>query len=140
LLWMGLFAGIIFAEKIWSKGMWIARVTGFGLIVFGALFVANMVPPTISPVSSMSGFGGDIDSMTMTNPVRSLNNDSNEMDTSGINSETSMNTSNNSGRMGALSDVSNGSDSKLSVEDGDNVESMENMNITQETVIMKDMK
>jgi hypothetical protein len=140
LLWMGLFAGIIFAEKIWSKGIWIARAAGFGLIVFGALIVANMVPLTISPVSSMSDIGGDLDSMNMTNPADNLNNDSNGMDMSDINSETSMNTSNNASRMGALSDVSKSSDSTLSGEVGDNMESMGIMNTTQETVIMRDMK
>ncbi|HEX5573180.1 MAG TPA: DUF2182 domain-containing protein [Nitrososphaeraceae archaeon] len=35
LLWMGLFAAIIFGEKMWSKGIWIARGVGIGLIVLG---------------------------------------------------------------------------------------------------------
>ena len=37
-LWMGLFAAIIFAEKIWFKGgLWIAKVTGIGFITIGIL-------------------------------------------------------------------------------------------------------
>jgi predicted metal-binding membrane protein len=140
LLWMGLFAGIIFAEKIWSKGIWIARAAGVGFIVFGGLLVANMVPPTISPVTSMKDIGGDLDTMTMSNPVDNLNNDSNGMDMSNINSETSMNRSKNAIKMDALGNVSDGSDSSSSGEGGDNMESMGNMNNTQETEMMKDMK
>lgn len=33
--WMGLFALIIFGEKIWSKGIWIARAVGIALIILG---------------------------------------------------------------------------------------------------------
>jgi hypothetical protein len=33
--WMGLFALIIFGEKIWSKGVLIARATGIALIILG---------------------------------------------------------------------------------------------------------
>jgi predicted metal-binding membrane protein len=33
--WMGLFALIIFGEKIWPKGIWIARAVGFSLIILG---------------------------------------------------------------------------------------------------------
>jgi predicted metal-binding membrane protein len=35
LVWMGLFALIIFGEKIWSKGVLIARTTGITLIILG---------------------------------------------------------------------------------------------------------
>jgi predicted metal-binding membrane protein len=35
LLWMGMFAAIIFGEKMWSKGIWIARGVGISLIVLG---------------------------------------------------------------------------------------------------------
>lgn len=35
LLFMGLFAAIIFGEKIWSKGIWIARIAGIGFIALG---------------------------------------------------------------------------------------------------------
>jgi len=35
--WMGLFAAIIFGEKIWSRGIWIARTVGIVLIALGIL-------------------------------------------------------------------------------------------------------
>jgi predicted metal-binding membrane protein len=35
LAWMGLFAIIIFGEKMWSKGIWIARGFGIVLIILG---------------------------------------------------------------------------------------------------------
>jgi len=35
LVWMSLFAAIIFGEKIWRKGIWIARLFGLALIILG---------------------------------------------------------------------------------------------------------
>ena len=35
LLWMGVFAGIIFAEKVWSRGILISKAVGIGLIIIG---------------------------------------------------------------------------------------------------------
>jgi predicted metal-binding membrane protein len=35
LSWMALFASIIFAEKAWSKGIWIARAAGVGFVIYG---------------------------------------------------------------------------------------------------------
>jgi predicted metal-binding membrane protein len=43
ILWMGLFAGIIFAEKIWSKGIYVARITGIVFIILGLSAVLGMV-------------------------------------------------------------------------------------------------
>ena len=44
LLWMGLFAGIIFAEKIWSRnGIWIARIAGIGFVVIGLLTIFGLI-------------------------------------------------------------------------------------------------
>lgn len=37
ILWMALFSGIIFGEKIWSSGIWVARVAGVGLVIAGIL-------------------------------------------------------------------------------------------------------
>jgi len=34
---MGVFAAIIFGEKIWPKGIWIARCIGIVLIILGIL-------------------------------------------------------------------------------------------------------
>src|SRR3712207_1017721 len=43
ILWMGLFAGIIFAEKIWSKGIWISRTVGIAFVLVGALIISGIV-------------------------------------------------------------------------------------------------
>src|ERR687897_1116100 len=48
LLWMALFAGIIFGEKVWSRGIWIARAAGIGLTVVGILVAAGMLPSLVS--------------------------------------------------------------------------------------------
>ena len=40
LLWMGLFAAVIFGEKIWWKnGIWVARAAGVGLAIGGILML-----------------------------------------------------------------------------------------------------
>ncbi len=39
LLFMGLFAGVIFGEKIWSKGVWISRMAGIGFIIAGLISI-----------------------------------------------------------------------------------------------------
>jgi Predicted metal-binding integral membrane protein (DUF2182) len=79
LLWMGLFAGIIFGEKMWSRGIWIARAAGIGLTVAGILVAAGMLPSLVSSATSMTAEndrGGDMtmimnddnnDDMTMSN-------------------------------------------------------------------------
>jgi predicted metal-binding membrane protein len=41
--WMGLFAGIIFGEKIWSKGIWISRFTGIAFAIVGILTVSGII-------------------------------------------------------------------------------------------------
>ena len=44
LLWMGLFAAIIFGEKIWSRyGIWIARITGTGFVITGLFTVVGII-------------------------------------------------------------------------------------------------
>ena len=47
ILWMALFAGIIFGEKMWSRGIWVARAAGVGLAIVGALAVFGLID--ISP-------------------------------------------------------------------------------------------
>jgi predicted metal-binding membrane protein len=37
LLWMGLFAGIIFGEKVWSRGILVARAAGIGFMILGLM-------------------------------------------------------------------------------------------------------
>lgn len=41
--WMGLFAGIIFGEKIWSKGIWVSRCTGIIFALVGILTILGIV-------------------------------------------------------------------------------------------------
>jgi hypothetical protein len=61
--WMGLFAAIIFAEKIWSKGgLWIARITGAGFIIIGILSWSGIV--TLS-TNTMNNFDNNRISMNM---------------------------------------------------------------------------
>jgi hypothetical protein len=43
LLWMALFAGVIFGEKIWSKGIWVARCTGVGLAIVGIMAALGLI-------------------------------------------------------------------------------------------------
>jgi predicted metal-binding membrane protein len=43
-LWMGLFATIIFGEKMWLKGIWVARAAGLAFIAGGILAVAGIIP------------------------------------------------------------------------------------------------
>lgn len=51
LLWMGLFAGLIFAEKMWSRGIWIARAAGVGLVITGILVILGIFPSLVSSAS-----------------------------------------------------------------------------------------
>jgi len=46
LLWMILFAGVIFGEKICFKGIWISRSAGIGLVIVGimAIFGILIIP------------------------------------------------------------------------------------------------
>lgn len=43
LIWMGLFAGIIFAEKIWLRGLWVARTSGVVLIAVGIIAILGLI-------------------------------------------------------------------------------------------------
>jgi len=40
---MGLFAIIIFGEKVWSKGIWIARAVGIALVIEGLLIICGII-------------------------------------------------------------------------------------------------
>lgn len=43
ILWMALFAGIIFGEKMWARGIWIARAAGVGLVIAGIVVTLGVV-------------------------------------------------------------------------------------------------
>ncbi|MDQ3971720.1 MAG: DUF2182 domain-containing protein, partial [Thermoproteota archaeon] len=82
LLWMGLFAGIIFGEKMWSRGIWIARAAGIGLTVVGILVAAGMLPSLVSSARLMTAEdarGHDMTMMVMNDDVNNNNNNNNNM-------------------------------------------------------------
>jgi predicted metal-binding membrane protein len=43
ILWMALFAGVIFGEKLWSRGIWVARAAGVGLAIAGAITMLGVI-------------------------------------------------------------------------------------------------
>ena len=60
-LWMGVFAAIIFAEKVWVKGgLWIARLTGIIFVILGMLTLGGFM--ILDNPQSMSN---DMDMMAM---------------------------------------------------------------------------
>jgi predicted metal-binding membrane protein len=83
LLWMGLFAGIIFGEKIWSRGIWVARAVGIGLAITGILVAAGMIPSIVSSATSMTDSeddtGDDMAMMMMMMQNDNANNNTNDM-------------------------------------------------------------
>jgi predicted metal-binding membrane protein len=70
LLWMGLFAAIIFGEKIWSRhGIWVARITGAAFVIIGLFTMVgiitlqnNVTVNNMQGLSSSSGSGSSISS------------------------------------------------------------------------------
>jgi predicted metal-binding membrane protein len=52
LLWMALFTGVIFGEKIWSKGIRIARGAGIGFAVIGIMAIVGLIIITPTGMSS----------------------------------------------------------------------------------------
>lgn len=72
ILWMGLFAAIIFAEKIWSKGIWIARGVGIIFIIMGLLILTGII--------SIVTEGDGTETITHNNEMTSMNmnNDANQ--------------------------------------------------------------
>jgi hypothetical protein len=94
-LWMGLFAGIIFGEKIWSRGIWVARAAGIGLAITGVLVAAGMIPSIVSSATSMTGneayTGGDDMTMMMRQNDNASIYNNNDMIMSDSNPEVYMN-------------------------------------------------
>ena len=67
-LWMALFAAIIFAEKVWTRGgLWTARITGVGFIIFGVLSLTGIAT---LPSDSRNN-NGDNNMMNMDMPTSS---------------------------------------------------------------------
>jgi predicted metal-binding membrane protein len=68
LLWMGLFAAIIFGEKIWSRyGIWVARITGTGFAIIGLFTMVGIITlqNNASTSSSSSSSSSNISSENM---------------------------------------------------------------------------
>lgn len=80
LLWMALFAGIIFGEKIWSKGIWIARCAGVGFAIVGTMAALGLI---IIP-SDMNDNGN--------NPTNDRTDDSMHMGAMNMKTNNNMNT------------------------------------------------
>jgi predicted metal-binding membrane protein len=97
LLWMGLFAGIIFGEKIWSRGIWVARAAGVGLAITGVLVAAGMLTSIVSSAIPMAGNEDDTgDDMTMMMLNDNANNNTNDMAMSDSSPKASMEMSDDS--------------------------------------------
>lgn len=97
LLWMGLFAGIIFGEKIWSRGIWVARAAGLGLAITGVLVAAGMLTSIVSSAIPMTGSEDDTgDDMTMMMLNDNANNNTNDMAMSDSSPKASMEMSDDS--------------------------------------------
>jgi predicted metal-binding membrane protein len=67
LLWMGLFAAIIFGEKIWSRyGIWVARITGTGFVITGLFTMLGIITlqnnVTVNNMQGSSSSSGSISS------------------------------------------------------------------------------
>src|SRR5918999_328204 len=123
LLWMGLFAGIIFGEKMWSRGIWIARAAGIGLTVVGILVAAGMLPSLVSSATSMTAEDDRGDDMTMM--MNDNVNNNNDMTMSTSSPKPSMDMSDDNVASSAANDQSRG---KASDHDGQTMESMDNDN------------
>ena len=79
ILWMGLFAAIIFAEKVWSRGIWIARVAGIAFILIGLFSITGIV--SISTEDGMHGSQNNgMNTMMMEGSSHSRNNIGMDMD------------------------------------------------------------
>jgi predicted metal-binding membrane protein len=104
LLWMGLFAGIIFGEKMWRRGgIWIARAAGVGLAITGILVISGMLPSLVSPSSSLlppsmsEGNGDSGGDASMTRMMKDNNNGDGERVSSNNNNNSSADQSMQSG-------------------------------------------
>jgi predicted metal-binding membrane protein len=68
-LWMALFAAIVFGEKIWSRGIWLARTTGIGFVIAGLLVSVGVIQisPMMHSMSSDTMSSGNMDTMSSGN-------------------------------------------------------------------------
>jgi hypothetical protein len=91
LLWMGLFAGVIFVEKMWSRGIWVAKAAGIALAITGVLVAAGLLPSIVSSATPMTGSEHDpANDMTMIILNNTANSNTNGMTMSDSNPRASM--------------------------------------------------
>ena len=93
LLWMGLFACIIFGEKMWSKGIWIARIAGIGLMTLG--LIAIILAPnahSLLGVGSDGGGGGKVNNHDNNNYRSDKNGNTNMNSNMNMNMKVNMKT------------------------------------------------
>ena len=69
---MGLFAVTIFAEKVWSRGIWVARVAGIAFILIGLFSMTGIV--SISTEDGMHGSQNGMNTMMMEGSSQGRNN------------------------------------------------------------------
>jgi hypothetical protein len=110
LLWMGLFAGVIFGEKMWSRGIWVAKAAGIALAITGVLVAAGLLPSIVSSATSMTGSEDDpANDMTMIILNNTANSNTNGMTMSDSNPRASMSMPGN----GAVSRGSNNESDRM---------------------------
>jgi hypothetical protein len=110
LLWMGLFAGVIFGEKMWSRGIWVAKAAGIALAITGVLVAAGLLPSIVSSATSMTGSEHDpANDMTMIILNNTANSNTNGMTMSDSNPRASMSMPGN----GAVSRGSNNESDRM---------------------------
>ncbi|MFL6489747.1 MAG: DUF2182 domain-containing protein [Nitrososphaera sp.] len=142
LLWMGLFAAIIFGEKIWSKGIWVARGAGLGLIIVGVLVATGMLPSltssATSPMANQENEGNDMKSMTQGNGAMVDKSDNTMAIDNNLNSRDSMDRTDNGASFttmvdhydepsGKASDYNGGSSNSIETDKGDEQTPMADM-------------
>jgi predicted metal-binding membrane protein len=91
LLWMGLFACIIFGEKMWSKGIWIARIAGIGLMTLG--LIAIILAPNahnLLGVGDHNDGGGKVNNHNTNNYISDKNSNTNMNMNMKVNMKTKM--------------------------------------------------
>ena len=79
LVWMALFAIIIFGEKMWSKGIWIARLFGISLIIIGISSCLGLITLYDSTMLMNSGNTADKMVMLLDNKNNGLNKSKSEL-------------------------------------------------------------
>jgi predicted metal-binding membrane protein len=85
LLWMALFAAIIFGEKIWLRGgVWIARSAGIGFMIIGVLAISGLIEIPTGIEIGKDNVAMD-DSMHMTPMDMGNNNNINMKDSDNMN-------------------------------------------------------